>query len=217
MASGTSHDMTSLSSGSNDPLEKLLRSYVDYYIAENRAARTTADGLRVIGVGFRPIIDHITFRTHNVDVRAREFLSLGYQYDEKLGVIAYENWWAKVYRKKGYPVIFIDQAYDGPKGKGSLIPDWVNEFGDKVLHHIAIQVDDIEQSVFYLEKQGVAFGGSIVGDRGTDLRQIFSAPEMRNGKAYSVLELAERHRGYEGFLPPQADGLMESTRLPPSY
>jgi hypothetical protein len=26
-----------------------------------------------------------------------------------------------------------------------------------------------------------------------------------------VLELAERHRGYQGFSPPQADSLMKST------
>jgi hypothetical protein len=89
----------------------------------------------------------------------------------------------------------------------------VNAFGDKVLHHIAIQVDDIENAIFFLEKQGVEFVGNIVGDRGTDLRQIFSKPETKNGKPYSVLELAERHRGYAGFLPPQAQGLMESTRI----
>jgi hypothetical protein len=199
--------------GAEDPLEKLLRRYVAGFVQGNRAARVVSEGLRVIGVGFRPVIDHITFRTLNVEKRAQEFLRYGYEYDFELGVIEYDTWWAKVYRKPGYPVIFIDQAYDGPRGKKSLIPDWVNAFGDKVLHHIAIQVDDIENAIFFLEKQGVEFVGNIVGDRGTDLRQIFSKPETKNGKPYSVLELAERHRGYAGFLPPQAQGLMESTRI----
>lgn len=201
--------------GANDPLEKLLQHYVKEYIASNRAARIVADGLRIVGVGFRPVIDHMTFRTLNVEERCKEFLPYGYEYDQSLGVIEYENWWAKVYRKKGYPTLFIDQAYDGERGKSSLIPQWVRQFGDRVLHHVAIQVDDIEQSVFYLEKQGVRFAGSIVGDSGTDLRQIFTEPEMRDGKPYSVLELTERHRAYAGFLPPQADGLMESTRPKP--
>lgn len=212
MKTAPSHSKTTLLSGPNDPLEQLLRYYVQDFIANNSAAKVVADGMRVIGIGFRPVIDHLTFRTLNVETRAKEFLKYGYKYDTKLGVIEYENWWAKVYRKTGYPAIFIDQAYDGKRGKGSLIPEWVETFGDQVLHHVAIQVDDIEQAVFYLEKQGVPMAGSIVGDRGSDLRQIFTKPEMKKKKPFTVLELAERHRGYEGFLPPQAQGLMESTR-----
>jgi hypothetical protein len=34
---------------------------------------------------------------------------------------------------------------------------------------------------------------------------------MVDGQPFTVLELAERHRGYLGFLPPQADSLMKST------
>ena len=202
-----------LQAGANNPLEKLLRGYLDAFIANNRAAKVVADGMRVVGIGFRPIIDHLTFRTLNVEKRAQEFLAYGYAYDAKLGMIEYDNWWARVYRKPGYPTLFLDQAFDGPRGKGSLIPDWVRTFSDKTLHHVAVQVDDIESAIYYLEKQGVPFAGKIVGDKETDLRQIFTQPEISRGKAFTVLELTERHRGYTGFLPPQADGLMESTRL----
>lgn len=195
-----------------DPLELLIKCYVDDFVAHNRAAKVLADGLRVVGTGLRPVIDHITFRTLKVEERAKEFLAHGYEYDSRLGVIEYENWWAKVYRKAGYPVVFIDQAFDGARGKGSLIPEWVRQFGDKALHHVAIQVDDIETAVFYLEKQGVGFAGSIAGGRDSDLRQIFTLPEMNGGKPFSVVELTERHRGYAGFLPPQAESLMQSTR-----
>ncbi len=201
------------STGSNDPLEKLLQAYLLDFIANNHAARVIAEGLRVIGIGFRPMIDHLTFRTLDVEKRAKEFLALGYVYDAQLGVIEYDNWWAKVYRKPGYPALFIDQAFHGERGKKSLIPDWVKTFGDKTLHHVAVQVDEIEKAIFFLEKQGVAFAGEIVGDKVTDLRQIFTRPEMKKSKAFSVIELTERHRGYAGFLPPQADGLMESTRV----
>jgi len=198
--------------GANDPIEVLLRRYTDEFIQNNKAASVIRQGLKVIGIGFRPIIDHITFRTLKVDERAKEFLKLGFDYDSALGVIEYENWWAKVYRKPGYPAIFIDQAFDGKRGKDSLIPGWVAAFGDKVLHHVAILVDDIEQAVYFLERQGVPFAGDIVGSKGTDLRQIFTKPETREGKSFTVLELTERHRGYSGFLPPQADGLMQSTK-----
>ena len=166
----------------------------------------------MIGIGFRPIVDHLTFRTLNIDERSKQFLSQGYDYDSALGPIEYDNWWARVYRKPGYPALFIDQAFDGERGKGSLIPEWVRKYGDQTLHHVAILVDDIEQAIFYLEKQGVPFAGKVEGERGTSLRQIFTQPEVRDGKPFSVLELTERHRGYTGFLPPQADGLMKSTR-----
>jgi hypothetical protein len=56
----------------------------------------------------------------------------------------------------------------------------------------------------------VQFAGQIVGKSGTRLRQIFSAAEVRQGKAYSVLELTERNN-YEGFVPEQADSLMQSS------
>lgn len=200
--SSVTHSKTTLLTGPNDPLEQLLRYYIRDFIANNSAAKVVADGMRVIGIGFRPILDHITFRTLDVAQRAKEFLKQGYQYDSRLGRIEYENWWAKVYRKPGYPAIFIDQAYPGRRGKKSLIPEWVETFTDQIVHHVSIQVDDIEQAVFFLEKQGVPMEGSIVGDRGSDLRQIFTKPEMRKKKPFTVLELAERHRGYQGFLPP---------------
>ena len=196
----------------NNPLEALLRRYVDDFVQQNKAAQVVANGLRVIGVGFWPVIDHFTFRTFDIEERAKEFLKHKYTYDAGLGILEYNNWFAKVYRKPGYPAMFIDQAYNGPKGKGSLIPEWVKAFGDKTLHHVAIRIEEIENSVFFLEKQGVKFAGEIVGEKGTDLRQIFTQPEMKKGKPFSVVELTERHCGFAGFSPPQANRLMESTR-----
>ena len=43
------------------------------------------------------------------------------------------------------------------------------------------------------------------------LRQIFTQAEKREGEPFTVLELTERHFGFKGFSPPQAQGLMEST------
>lgn len=196
-----------------DPLETLLQHYVEDFIQQNKSARTIAEGLRVLGTGFWPVIDHLTFRTLDVEKRSEEFLKFKYVYDSKLGVLEYNNWFAKVYRKSGYPPLFLDQAYAGAKGKGSLIPDWVKAFGDQTLHHVAVRVEDIEKAVFFLEKQGVKFAGEIVGEKDSDLRQIFTDPEMKKEKTFSVVELTERHRGFDGFSPPQANRLMESTRV----
>lgn len=193
-------------------LDALLDDYISRFLEENRAANDLGSLLAAAGVGLRPLIDHCTVRTLDVDRRARQFTALGYLYDSTIGVLEFDSWWAKVYRKPGYPALFIDQAYTGERGQSSLIPDWVSAHGDECFHHIAVQVENIEHAIESLEGRGHAFAGAIVGDPGTDLRQIFTRPEMKNNAVFTVLELIERHNGYSGFLPPQADGLMESTR-----
>ena len=189
-------------------LEKALRGYTDDFVRQNHAAQVLKKLLEEAGVGFRPFLDHLTFRTLNVDQRAQEFLAMGYLEGERL---EYNNWWANVYRKAGYPALFIDQAFEGERGKGAIIPGWVKKFGDRTMHHVAVSVDDIEKAIAQLKKHGVECKGEIVGERGGALRQIFTAPEICEGEPFSVLELAERHFGFAGFSPPQAEGLMQST------
>jgi catechol 2,3-dioxygenase-like lactoylglutathione lyase family enzyme len=146
----------------------------------------------------------------DIDQRAEEFVALGYAYSETL---SYEDWFAKVYRMAGYPALFIDQGYPDRRGETSIIPGWVRQFSDQTLHHIAVRVEDIERAIDRLRTAGVAFTGEIVGARSGLLRQIFTAPERVDGQSFSVLELTERHQGFQGFSPPQADGLMKSTTL----
>lgn len=189
-------------------LDDLLADYVRDFIAKNRAARTLQRHLDQTGVGFSPVIDHLTFRTDHIDRRAEEFVRLGYTFSEE---IRYQDWFAKIYRQAGYPVLFIDQAYEDDRGYSSLIPRWVAQFGDRTLHHIAVRVEDIERAIDRLRQEEIRFAGSIVGERGGVLRQIFTVPEEIDGTAFSVIELTERHEGFLGFSPPQADGLMRST------
>lgn len=189
-------------------LDDLLNRMVADYVEHNRAAGVLKAMLDESGVGFSPVMDHVTIRTLDIDRGAEPFVTLGYAYDETL---QYDDWYAKVYRKAGYPALFVDQAYPDERGKTSIIPGWVNKFGDQVFHHVAIRVEDIEHAVARLQEKGVVFSGKIVGASGGSLRQIFSAPETIDGQPFSVLELAERHRGYQGFLPPQADSLMKSS------
>lgn len=189
-------------------LDALIERMVADYIRQNLAAKMLKTMLDDAGVGLSPVIDHLTIRTFNIDHGAEPFVALGYAYDE---TIEYDDWYAKVYRKAGYPALFVDQAYTDDRGKTSIIPGWVKKFGDQIFHHIAVRVEDIEKAVERLKQNGVVFAGNIVGNRGDRLRQIFSAPETVDGRPFSVLELAERHRGYLGFLPPQADSLMKST------
>jgi len=193
-------------------LDKLLSKYIEQFLDGNRVGRELALSLKLAGVGIGPLIDHCTIRTHDVDSRAKLFQNWGYSYDQSIGVLEFDSWWAKVYRKPGYPALFIDQAYHDTRGKQSLIPEWVDHHGDQCFHHIAILVESIDDAIATLSSKGFKIAGQIIGEAGSDLRQVFTEPETRNGQVYSVLELIERHNGYPGFLPPQADGLMESTR-----
>lgn len=189
-------------------LDALIGRMVQDFLAKNRAARVLREGLDIAGVGFSPVMDHLTIRTLDIDRRAEEFTRLGYVYSETL---EYADWFAKVYRATGYPALFVDQAYPDERGKTSIIPGWVTKFSDRVFHHVAVRVDDIDHSIRCLKAKGVVFTGETVGVPGGVLRQIFTAPEMADGHPFSVLELTERHRGYQGFSPPQADSLMKST------
>jgi len=196
----------------SNPTDDFFSSYIEKFLKENGAARHLAESLKKCGVGLMPLVDHCTIRTQDVDRRAEDVVKLGFTQDSGLGVLEFDKWWAKVYRKPGYPTLFIDQAFSGERGQDSLIPGWVKAHGDQCFHHIAILVEEIESAIAAMKSDGIEFTGDIVGQRGTDLRQIFTKPELRNGEVYTVLELIERHNGYMGFLPPQADGLMESTR-----
>jgi catechol 2,3-dioxygenase-like lactoylglutathione lyase family enzyme len=191
-------------------LDVLIEPMVAQYVARNTAAQAIKTDLDSIAVGLLPVIDHLTIRTDDIDRRAQEFVDLGYGYAE---TIEYGDWYAKVYRAPGYPALFVDQAYADGRGKTSVIPRWVAKFGDGVFHHIAVRVENIEQSIARLKAKGVRFAGEIVGEPGSRLRQIFTVPESVEGEPFSVLELTERHAGYQGFSPPQADGLMRSTVL----
>jgi len=187
----------------------LIDRLIEDYFRENEAAQTFAI---VAGRMDWPLVfDHAAVRCLDVEHRAQAFLACGYRYEGEKVEYPDQGWWAKVYRKASCPSIFIDQAYDGEKGKESIIPAWVDRFGDEHLHHVAVLVEDIEEVISVMEQEGVFFAGSVVGSPGSRLRQIFSASEVRQGAAYTVLELTERN-GYSGFYPDQANRLMQSSR-----
>jgi len=188
--------------------EPLIQGLLEQYFKENEAARVYLDVAQE--KDWPVFIDHIAIRCHDVDQKSRIFLGIGFEYQGELIEYPDQGWWAKVYRRKDYPALFLDQAYSDERGKPSILPNWVNTFGDHVLHHIAMRVSDIEQVIEAMKAKKIQFAGKIVGARGSRLRQIFTAAEVRQGKAYSVLELAERNN-YEGFVPEQANSLMQSS------
>jgi catechol 2,3-dioxygenase-like lactoylglutathione lyase family enzyme len=193
---------------SNQHVERVIYDYIDRYITRNRNASKVAHALVKAGVGLRPVIDHIAIRTLDVQERALEFEALGYTFDDHLGVLERESWWGKVYRRPGFPAVFIDQAYRDGRGSASALPAWVEKFTDGELHHMAILVDDIENAIDRYGALGVRFTPEITGAPRSEFRQVYSEPEMVDDEAFSILELVERRWGYTGFLPPNNPGTM---------
>jgi hypothetical protein len=178
----------------------VISNYVTTFVESNRAASIIRDRLAAAGVGLRPVIDHISFRTLQVHERALEFEALGFSFDDTVGVVERDEFWYKVYRRPGFPAVLIQQAHEDARGEKSPIPGWVERHTDASVHHLAIVVDRLEDAVQALSEAGITFSGNIVGDADSEFRQIYVAPETRDGEPYTVLELVERHWGYTGFL-----------------
>jgi hypothetical protein len=47
-------------------------------------------------------------------IAVEEVVRHGFEHEETL---EYTNWFAKVYRREGYPALFIDHAFPGERGK----------------------------------------------------------------------------------------------------
>ncbi len=193
----------------NKHIDAVINDYIERYIRANRTATIVRDALNEAGVGLRPVIDHISIRTLNIQERALEFEAMGFSFDDRIGVIERDSWWAKVYRKPGFPALYLDQAFEDQRGAESLIPAWVEKFTDGQLHHIGISVDRMEPAVERLTALGVTFVGEIMGAPDSEFRQIYAEPEMIDDMAYTTLELVERRWGFAGFLSPAPKGQVE--------
>ena len=200
-------------------VEKSIYDRIVIYFEKNLAARKYAEVCEE--KHWDCILDHLTVRTYDVDKAAEEYIKCGYKYDEKVDY-RNEGWYAKVFRHSLYPSLFVDQTYDDASESQQIIKKWVDKFGDKEFHHIAVRLSqglDIEEAIELLKKKGINFPGKVTGPKGTQLRQIFTQAEVINNFPYSVLELAQRNKDpktgktYEGFITVQADSLMKDSVL----
>ena len=179
---------------SQDPLEKRLHGLLERYLTSCRAAHTLAAGLRVVGVGLRPVLDHFGFRSLHAGERAREYLMHGYAADSLADRALPGGGHLRIFRKPGYPALAIEEPGETVSSKDACA-DWIRTFSDQDLFYAAVLVEDVESAVFYLEKQGIPFMGRIEGDRGADLRMAVSEPESLEGRPRNFLCLLERRHG----------------------
>ncbi len=140
-------------SGCKDPalLEQILKQYTSDFASENAAMRVVARGLSLVGIGIRPVLDHLIFRTVHLKEKASEFFGMGYERDPAAKVLEHSGHGVEVLRRGGAPAILVERPHE----KAGL--DWIAHFGDKKPYAMALRVDDIEEAAFHLEKQAVGF------------------------------------------------------------
>jgi len=184
--------------GCKDPalLEQTLKQYAADLAAENSAARVVMRGLSLVGIGIRPVLDHFIFRTVHLKERAREFLDLGYERDLTARVLEHRGHGVEILRRECAPAILLEHPHE----KAGL--EWVTHFGDLKPYVMALHVDDLEDAVFRLEKQAVAFLRPQAGKHGEILREVAAVPDMKDGRPVSYLVLIERHAGDPRFYSP---------------
>ena len=97
---------------------------------------------------------------------------------------------------------------------------WLLAFG-RMVNHFTAAVPDVEVWQRRLADAGVPMKGAIEGAPGNDLRQTATRAaslmiEVAGGDLrswpYAYLEIAERHRGFDGFLGAQARQLFDMTK-----
>jgi len=103
------------------------------------------------------------------------------------------------------PEIFVSS---GPPG--SLIDRWVKEWGRGVggIHHLAYQVDDVQQTMKEWRKKGLLFTTKRPLDC-DDLTQVFSKSHPITGIIYEFIE----RKGKHGFCKDNVAKLMSSTAV----
>jgi len=177
-----------------DRLKAYLTALVVSFVAENQGARVVSQGLKCVGVGILPVIDHLCFFTNDFKECLEHYRDFGYEESFSSDLEITEGI-GHVLIKKGYPALIVIEA-----GESAFIKSWLEKFNHRQPFFIAVEVEHIENAVFYMEKQGVAFTEGVFGKRGDHCRLAFSAFEVKEGQLFSTLRLVERLRGYQGFM-----------------
>ncbi len=99
------------------------------------------------------------------------------------------------------PEIFISEG-----SPGSIVGEWVKEHGPG-LHHIAIQVDSVEETMREWQRKGWAEFSSDAPLHCEGLTQVFTRPSQLTGVIFEFIE-----RGKFGFCKENVKALMESTK-----
>ena len=99
------------------------------------------------------------------------------------------------------PEIFVSEGTPG-----SIVYEWVKQRGPGI-HHIAMQVDSVEDTMAEWQRKGWAEFTSEAPMKCEGLTQVFTKPSQLTGVIYEFIE-----RGTFGFCKENVKALMESTK-----
>jgi catechol 2,3-dioxygenase-like lactoylglutathione lyase family enzyme len=99
------------------------------------------------------------------------------------------------------PEIFVSEGTPG-----SIVHDWVKARGPGI-HHIAIQVDSVDETMKEWQRKGWAEFTSEAPMKCEGLTQVFTKPSSLTGVIFEFIE-----RGAFGFCKENVKALMESTK-----
>ena len=99
------------------------------------------------------------------------------------------------------PEIFVSEG-----SPGSIVHEWVKQHGPGI-HHIAIQVDSVAETMAEWQRKGWAEFTSDAPLHCEGLTQVFTKPSALTGVIFEFIE-----RGKFGFCKENVKALMESTK-----
>lgn len=178
---------------SQDPLKEMLQSALTAFVSQNHAARVVSQGLKLVGTGMLPVIDYLCFLTDRGEASIQSFLDHGYRRGS--AEVSVSEGEGQVYFKEGYPAIVLVTS----SGSESFVKAWTEKHPDSQVFMLGVKVENIENAVFYLEKQGVPFAGFITGQRGDVFRFAVSSSEAAETPLPGALVLVERLQAYAGY------------------
>ena len=158
-------------------------------------------------------LDHIAYRVSNRERTASFFLkAFGYRLQQEFTIDFGNGQSAQCIALE--PPEKLDEGTLAPEvfvsdgSPGSIVGDWVAARGGVGgIHHLAYQVENVEQTMRLWQQKGYAEFTSESPLRCPGITQVFTRPSELTGIIYEFIE-----RGEFGFCKDNVRALMESTR-----
>ncbi len=149
-------------------------------------------------------LDHIAYRVKNRVAAVAQHIELGYT-EETVFKVSFDDGseaLCSVLTQEGNPEVFVSEGT-----LESIVDRWVDERGGiGAVHHMAYQVEDVQQTMDELRGRGVKFL-SEKPLKCPGLVQVFTKPDPFTGIIYEYIE----RKGKNGFCQDNVKDLMMST------
>lgn len=127
-------------------------------------------------------VDHVSFATHSIDASLQWFEKIFGAKEVKRMRVEQEGY---TFATLAFPGGQLEWELIEPLGEDSFVAKFLRERGPGV-HHITIQVENVEQSAAALRANGIEPFGGVNGSDGW--RETFIHPRDSNGILFQLFE-----------------------------